>query len=258
MDKYNIEYYETSLENKPIFLFVNHKTSILCWAKIKEDSNKKLDVLTFDSHGDFHGGGINGENLIKSDLFFGSKYLTHLPHFTKCEEFINWNLLDDEKNRVFINEENKFLFINNDNFIDVAFMKNIVNNVFWYYLNLQGNHESGKCDGVKNSNHLFIRKNVKNLKQPLKPFILDIDLDFFVKENENNFNCSLISNKEIEENLTLQKKLFSNKLCLSLTIALEQDCCGGIENCLRILKKLEEVFKLDLLEKAKELIENSK
>lgn len=255
IDKYNIEYLETKLENKPIFIFVNHKTAVLCWAKIKEQIKEDLDVVTFDSHGDFHRGGINGENLLKSDLFFGSKNLTHLQHFSQCKEFINWNLLDDTQNSKFIEQENKFLFFNNDNFIDVAFMKNIVNNVYWYYLNLHGNAESGKCEDINDKDHFFIKHNVRSFKQPSKHFILDIDLDFFVKNPA--LDSTLISVNTIKKYLNLQKELFLNDLCVGLTIALEPSCCGGIDNCLLILKKLCSEFEMDLVSESEKLIKQA-
>jgi hypothetical protein len=256
VDKYNIAYLEIELECKPIFVFVNHKTAVLCWAKIKEQLKEDFEIITFDSHGDFHGGGINGENLLKSDLFFGSKYLTHLQHFSQCKEFINWNLLDDTQNSRFIKQEQKFLFFNNDNFIDVAFMKNIVNNVYWYYLNLHGNCGSGKCEDINDKDHFFIKHTIRSFKQPSKPFILDIDLDFFVKSP--GFNSSLVSINTMKKYLKLQKSLFSNELCRGLSIALEPGCCGGEDNCLKILNKLFQEFSLDLLLESKELIKRAK
>jgi len=252
INKYNIEYSKTTSKDKPIFVFVNHKTAILCWAQINNKNKTKKDIITFDSHGDFHGGVINSEDLIRSDLCFGSKYLTHLQPFTNCKEFLNWNLLDAVQNSQFIKQDKKFLFMNNDNFIDVAFMKNLVNDVFWYYLNLWGNCESGKCEDINDTDHFFKRYGVKKFKQPSKPFILDIDLDFFVKSP--GLDSSLVSINTIKKYLKLQKSLFLNDLCMGLSIALEPSCCGGEDNCLQILNKLCQEFKLNLLTKSKELI----
>jgi len=251
INKYNIEFLETKLDNKPVFIFVNHKTAVICWARIKEQIKEDLDIITFDSHGDFHGGGINGEDLLKSDLFFGSKYLPHLQHFTFCKEFLNWNLLDNTQNSQLIKQDKKFLFFNNDNFIDVAFMKNIVNNVYWYYLNLHGNSESGKCEDINDKDHLFIKHHVKGLKQPANFFILDIDLDFFVRDP--GLNSSIVPMNTIKKYFKIQKDLFSNELCKGLTIALEPGCCSN-DNCLKILNELCQEFNLNLLSESKELI----
>ncbi|MDO8623326.1 MAG: UPF0489 family protein [archaeon] len=255
IDKYNIEYSKINYKNKSIFIFVNHKTAVICWAKVKEQFKEDLDVVTFDSHGDFHGGVINGEDFSKSDLAFGSKHLTHLQHFSKCEEFLNWNLLDNLQNSQFIKQDKKFLFVNNDNFIDVTFMKDVIKDVFWYPLNVHGNAVSGKCEDFNDKNHLFIKSNIKKFKSPSKPFILDIDLDFFVKNPA--LDSTIISVNTIKKYLKLQKNLFSNELCKGLTLALEPDCCGGIDNCLIILKKLGIKFELDLISESKKLIKRA-
>jgi len=254
INKYDITYIERNLESKPVFVFVNHKTAVLCWAKIKNFTNQESDVITFDSHGDFKYGLINGEDPLKSELYFRSKYTPNktLKHFSENNEFLNWDLLNNEQNTRFIEKEKKFLVYCNDNFIDVAFMKNVVKNVHWYYLNLEGNTESGKCDDFMGNVHLFIRKEVSKFENPLKPFILDIDLDFYVKTPE--FSTLLISEDKIKNYIRLQKELFSNQLCKGLTIALEPGCCGGEENCLKILKILCDEFKIDLLPDSENLI----
>ena len=112
-DKYNIDYSENNLEHKPIFVFVNHKTALLCWAKIKNKIGKRVNVVTFDSHGDFMGGAFNGRDPGDRESYFGSKYMPHLPHFSKCGEFLSWDILNNEQNKKFVRTEKKFLFINN-------------------------------------------------------------------------------------------------------------------------------------------------
>ncbi len=255
INKYDIEYSKTISKDKPIFVFVNHKTAILCWAQIKKLFGQNFDVITFDSHRDFRKGVINGDASHEMDLCFGSKYLTHLQPFTNCKEFLDWNLLDDTQNSQFIKKDRKFLLFNNDNFIDVAFMKNVVGNVDWYYLNSDNDHESGKCEDVNGRDHFFRGYDVKKFKEPSKPFILDIDLDFFIKSP--GLESSLVSTNTIKKYLKLQKNLFLNDLCMGLSIALEPGCCGGEDNCLKILDELCQEFKLNLLPKSKELIRKS-
>ncbi len=109
VDKYNIEYLKIESLNKPIFIFVNHKTAVLCWSKIKEKLRTPPYVVTFDSHKDFHGGFIIGENPITKESCFGSKYLNHLKHFTKCDEFLNWDLSNKDQNNKFIQIQKNFL-----------------------------------------------------------------------------------------------------------------------------------------------------
>jgi hypothetical protein len=255
INKFNIEYLIINSQNKPIFIFVNHKTALMCWAEIKRRVGKKSDIITFDSHGDFHSGVINGEDLLKSDLVFGSKNLTHLQHFTKCKEFLDWDLLDNSQNSKLIEQDKKFLFYNNDNFIDVAFMKDIISDVYWYPFNMQGNAVSGKCEDINDKDHLFIKSNIKKFKSPSKPFILDIDLDFFVKELDSGL--SPISDTKIKKYLSLQKELFLNDFCKGLTIALEPGCCGGIDNCLSLLRKLCSKFEINLIAESEKLIKRA-
>ncbi len=52
-----------------------------------------------------------------------------MKHFNEYKEFVDWNPLDYQSSVKLISVEKKFLSRNNDNFIDVAFMKAIVNDV---------------------------------------------------------------------------------------------------------------------------------
>ena len=90
------------------------------------------------------------------------------------------------------------------------------------------------------------------------PFILDIDLDFFVK-NEELFShkFSIVSDTIIKKYLNLQKNLYLSNLCVGLTIALEPYYCGGLDNCWYILQKLSGEFEIDLTSKFNELIKKA-
>lgn len=253
MDKYDISHKKLNIGGKPLFIFVNHKTAVICWAKMKKEFGL-CDVLTFDSHKDFRDGAINGEDPGNSELYYGSKYNSHLKHFKGCGEFLKWNILDEDQNKKLICQEKRFLFYNNDNFIDVAFMKNVVSDVYWYYLNSFFGGKSGKCDDVNGKIHKYYMKYAKKFKNPKNNFILDIDLDFFAKEIDWKLN--LISDKMIKEYLILCKKLSKNNYCLGITIALEPGCCGGKENCLKLCEKFSEIFGVDIANISKKLIMN--
>jgi hypothetical protein len=255
IDKYNISYFKTYSNKKPVFVFVNHKTAVLCWAQLIKKIKYKPDVITFDSHSDFYGGLINGKDLLNEQDYYGSKYVPHLKHFTKSKEFLDWDLLDVQQNLKFIREDKKFLLSTNDNFIDVAFMKDIISDVYWYFLNIGGNRDSGKCDDFNNKNHLFIKSEVKKFKELKKPFILDIDLDFFAKEID--WAWDVIPKKTIDKYLELQKRIFNNEHCLGLTIALEPYFCGGTDNCISLFKTLCDKFGFNLVFEAEEMIKKA-
>ncbi len=186
--KFIIETQVVEFSKKQMFFFVNHKVAALCWAKLKEKFGL-CDVITFDSHADYSGGIISAADLSSSNkLLFGSRFLTHLPHFSLNREFIDWDISSDEENKKLIQKEHKFFFPTNDNFIDVAFMKNIVKNVYMYYLNRIGNTANNECDGINGSIHKFLDRKINKFVDPKDSFILDLDFDFFTKTVESDTN----------------------------------------------------------------------
>ncbi|MBU2576228.1 MAG: UPF0489 family protein [Nanoarchaeota archaeon] len=240
--KYNIAYKEISVDKKPLFIFINHRVSIVCWNKIREILGK-CDVVTLDSHRDFRNGFIF--KLDPDETFSSKHHKGNHPHFTLCEEFINWDLSDNEQNRLFIKEGKKFVGLLNDNFIDVAFMKDLVGDVFWYYSDTENDSSEGGCEDINGKIHKYHPLPIKEFKIPKRRFILDIDLDFFV-ENPALKNCTLMPQKKMKKYLNLIRKIMDNPNCLAITLALEPGCCGGKENCLKISKKLSNIVEIGL------------
>jgi len=240
--KYNINYKEIDFNGKSLFIFVNHRVSIICWNKIKEIFGK-CDVITFDSHRDFREGFIF---KLDPEKTFGSKYHKyHHPHFTLCEEFINWDLSNQEQNIKFMKEGENYVGLLNDNFIDVAFMKDIINDVFWYYFKTENDDHKSRCEDIEGKDHNYTPNKIDKFHIPEGKFILDIDLDFFVN-NPALRDCTLISTNQMKKNLSIIKKEIDHQKCVGITIALEPDCCGGEENCLKILKELSSKLGVDL------------
>jgi len=249
-DKHNIDYKEISFGKKPLFIFVNHRVALICWSKIKETFGK-CDILTFDSHRDFRDGFIF---KLDPEETFGSKYNRYKhPHFTSCKEFISWDLLNYEQNVKFMKEGNTYVGLLNDNFIDVAFMKNIIGDVFWYYFNTENKTHKSKCDDIDGKDHDYIPNKISKFNMPKNKFILDMDLDFFVN-NPGLSDCSMLDANEIKKNLEVVKKAIGNQNCVGITIALEPGCCGGEGNSLKILKELFPELTEENLKAAIEMI----
>lgn len=260
-NRFDLTYSIEKIWGKDLFVFVNHKVAPLCWARLKKIAGV-CDVVSFDSHRDYSDGVIirgDAEKLSNSataESALYSKYNRNgLPHFTSSNEFMDWDLLDDEKNKEIVEREHKYFKPINDNFIDVAFMKNIVENVHCYYLNSDNRANSGKCDDIYGKDHFFTMTNIAEFKVPVNRFILDIDLDFFSKiDHEITGIRELIPEIEIRKYLSLMKSLGKRENCVGVTIALEPDCCGSEENCLRICGVVSEVFRKEILSIAKPLL----
>jgi len=258
-DRFKITYEQKTILKKDLFLFINHKTATLCWAKLTK-KNGMCDVITFDSHGDFrHGIITQGDLLTLSGVPDNKKYLsskysrTDLPHFTTSTEFMGWDLLDDDTNKELIERQHKFFTQLSDNIIDIAFMKNIVKDVYCYYVIQQGNANSGKCDDFNGDDHFFNISNIEEFVEPDKKFILDIDFDFFISYD---LSYNLIPDYKIREYLELMKRLGQREDCIGITIALEPDNCGSDCNCMKISKFFSQVFKKDIMNVVKSLLES--
>lgn len=259
-NKYEIAYKKKIIFEKDTFLFVNHKTATLCWAKLKKEKGL-CDVITFDSHGDFRCGIITqGDMLIlatlpQNKIYLSSKYTrSDLPHFTSSTEFMAWDLLDKERNKELIEGQHKFFLQNNDNFIDVAFMKNIVKDVNCYYFQQQGNATSGICDDINGNDHFFNIRQFEEFTEPANKFILDIDFDFFTSYDPS---YNLVLNNKMKDYLEFMKKLGQRENCIGITIALEPDNCGSYSNCMKISEYFSQVFRYDIMNLVTYLIDLS-
>ena|GEM_PF-4735254 len=255
-NRFDISYISNTFNGKKIYVFVNHKTAVLCWAKISK-IKRKVDVISLDSHPDFANGSIFTDRGKMQYEVFGSKFLPHLPHFSKSEKFCMWDPSNDNQNKQIIEREHRYLTVLNDNFIDVAFMKDIIGNCYWYYLNKKGgNSKIVKCDDLDGKIHQFFPNHINQFEIPEGNFILDIDLDFFVFDDDD-FKTHLISENNFSEYMKLILKLSESDSCVGITIALEPACCGGIQNCLAICEKCEKMG-LPLLGLGRKVLEKTR
>ena len=255
--KFDITYSIEKIWNKDLFIYVNHKVATLCWAVLKQKT-ELCDVITFDSHRDYRDGVILQKKTTTESLTlpiekrcFSSKYYQEVdfPHFTTSKEFMHWNPLDEKQNER-IALEQKYFAPNNDNFIDVAFMKGLVSNVYCYFIQTRNETHSGKCDDVFGKTHFFEMMHIENFRKP-KPnrkFVLDIDQDFFTKSDYESGDPEsvVIPEPDLKKYISLMKSLGQQENCVGITLALEPDCCGSEENCLTICSYFSEVFDKDI------------
>ncbi len=240
--KFDLTYSAEKIWNKDLFIFVNHKVATLCWAILKVKT-ELCDVITFDSHRDYRDGVILQREATMESLTLplekrclSSMYYQDVafPHFTTSKEFMNWNPLDEQQNNERIAKEQKYFSPNNDNFIDVAFMKGLVNNVCCYYLHTRNQTDSGKCDDVFGKNHFFEMRHIDNFRKPKRnrKFILDIDLDFFANFDYESDHPEfvIIPKSDLNKYFSLMKSLGQQENCAGITLALEPDCYGSEEN----------------------------
>lgn len=254
--KFDLTYSAEKIWGKDLFIFVNHKVAPLCWAILKE-KNELCDVLTFDSHRDYCDGVILQREVTMESFLpvekrcFSSKYNRLFPHFTISKEFVDWNPLSKEQNNELIVKERKYFLPLNDNFIDVAFMKGIIANVYCYYVKTRNRTNSGKCDDIFGKDHLFAMDDIKNFRElPFnRKFILDIDLDFFttVDYEADQIDPEIVPAPDLKVYLNLIKTLSKRKNCVGLTLALEPGCCGSEENCLKLCEHLSKSFDKDIV-----------
>jgi hypothetical protein len=213
--KWNYNYKFEKVNQKEVYSFINHKISCLCWAKLKEKYGI-LDVIGFDSHLDFKCGMIvelNEVNLFYDNILVKNKSILE----SKNELFNNWNLCSDKENKEIFNKE-LFFTTGNDNFFDIAFLKNIIKNANVYFnYDLSSNYYYKNGKNEKLNNHNFNYDKISNFVQPKEDFILDIDLDFFVEKIESK---NLLINN-YEKYINKLKNLFNNEKCKGICIALE-------------------------------------
>jgi len=223
VDDYDISHIPGVLNNKDVFVFVNHKTALFCWAKLKEKFGA-FDVISFDSHNDYSGGFLYSANEPNPQLIaLGSKFVIHKPHFSTSDEFMKWNLLNDAENYRIVTKEHKFLKRISDNHIDVAFMKDIIKDFHTYYHTLDGSTSNSECDDINGQIHKFYLNPVTDFVEPTKPFVLDIDLDFFVYKSD--WDRKLMEESKMKKYLILFSNLFKSRYCIGVTIALEPNFC---------------------------------
>lgn len=258
-DKHDIRHEYVEVDGKSIFVFVNHKAAVPCWAKLAQEP---CDLITFDSHDDFY------SMLIVKDgdpwaFTHGrtdepqSRHAApgqHDVHFSTDVKFVAWGPQSDVQNAQLIAKEHRFLTYNNDNIIDVAFAKNIIGGAFSYYdvnHNAHARNSRITAYGLNDVPHKFKRDHVDKLVQPTQKFILDVDIDFFFRYGDyKHLSCDDAKRDNYGEKI---KQLLEDDNCVGMTIALEPGCCGGVENCLDTCKSLGNKIGIDLEKIAEKL-----
>ena len=239
------------INEKHIFLFVDHRDALLCWKKAidKKWISRENLLLHIDKHAD-----LSMEDIIKSDSInlynLSDEELNNFRN-TKLDNtmFIFAGILSKTIKTVvsFHREDDGFDFEwvkINDNIKYFEYEESLI-----YSLNLK----------YFNEINLNLNKNITKLKYIYdnKDIILDIDLDYFtqgfpqeVRSLDKNDIDDIFSNNNFKDIYNKSK---------IITIALEPLFCGGDDDCLYIFKRIIKFIgktKYDLLKDAKELLKN--
>ncbi len=235
-DYWNLEHEELTLQGKSVYLFLNHKVASYCWAQIRKEYGT-LDVITFDSHYDC----LRVVLDVQRNLGFSDDKQGEL-NIGNHNVFSSWK--SDKKDK---EEYRKFFSQNNDNFIYISMMKNDIKNISSYYHNdINHSDNSFVSKDINGGEHYFKRTSIRKFVKPKSQFILDVDLDFFVKQDEN-FNYYLIADSLIDKYLNLLKELFDNESCKGLSIALEPIFFSKKTELRNLLYLMEKKFSTNLL-----------
>jgi len=256
-----MEFLETSLRGKKLYIMREHRTALLCWKRaFKEQRIVRNSLLV---HIDAH-----------SDLYSDDTHIMDARRLPGMEE--------KEAGR-FVNS----LRYDNSEFVIPAMHAQLVKDAIcigWRHGKDAGTHiRKGEgitehmvimADGVEHRAYYCPTQNLSSLfsfysylglntqhedvakaYETANPMILDIDLDFFTYKNEQIYAKNTA---DIREQLTSNafKRLLDRAAII--TIALEPECCGGKEQCMEIARVLNEcVFipnGLDALSAIEELL----
>jgi len=254
----NLNYLEYEVNDKKLFIIKDHSVALLCWYKVFKNNliQKNTTLFHIDKHPDF----CYNDSLKEKSL----KLL---------------DMSEEEITRYILNE------LRNDNsefIVDAMFSKLIkdgicisYNSCSYYGNSIDGSYSTTKkkqfiSEEIEHNYYLEESQNISNivgyqaligdscvhqdtdkLFKEANNLILDIDLDFFTYLNEINYakNSLDIKNQITSESF---KEIFSKSKVI--TIALEPECCGGIQQCLEILNVFnEELFKPNNLDIYKEI-----
>lgn len=249
MSKYISTKLRTTSNGKPVDIFVNHKLAVFSWAEMNSLQNQEVNLITFDSHNDFAHGQLQSANE-NSSVPILENISQHPDSSPTLKEFYKWNPLSEEENERILMKR-RFLKPTNDNQIDVAFGKGIINNAFRYFVfrNL-GQDEPRDCKDCNGTTHTVLSRSIDELEPVDGLFVLDIDLDVFARPNGQSDGkggeaFEMTDDDTIKQTLVKIHDLFTSEKCLGLTIALESDFCGGQENCEHIWGIVKEKFGLE-------------
>lgn len=237
-----IDYFTDSLSNNhfEIDIMEEHRFAFYFWNKRKIEletfKNEKglLDLVTIDYHKDLCFSDYE-ENIL-NDL--------NLQNM-KDVAFFCWDKLNG----------------NNDGHILSATHLNIINDVYVLYKDLSGENENFEHKDKFNNIHKIklytdVDKFFSKISNTENNFILDIDLDYFVKTKsiENGKKIYLDNLNEVDKVLTKENKNFLLSKSKLVTLAREMMYCGGVKYSNMIMDGLnEKLFRNKLLNNWSEL-----
>lgn len=213
-------------EKDKTVLMDNHRCATWFWLK---NLNKELKY-----------------NLLHIDTHFDILPLSHNVTLSK-DQFESFNLFEylnfDGRNEIQAHNQEVYLTFRWDNYI-VPFIEHYFNNITNLYMIVNQTHDAQfrlGTDIIETKTHLEISygydilRSLDNLFDSNQNWIINFDIDFFFKNN-----IQIYSDEYIYETL-LRIQKFVNLETSIFTVALSPSCCGGWNNCLKIIKTMKEM-----------------
>lgn len=258
---YSLKYAEFDLNGRKLFVVINHPTVLLCWLTAFRykliDRNSR--IVHIDKHADLNISASNiniSRKLLKMDISTQENLVSRKLHPDHSEFIVNAMFCGLIQHGVAVgfdcrgNVNGEFIADKNPMTGKIVFNDCDKRSHIFYTLK---SHNLDKLE--KRMKEIFGQTHHLKTNPFNGQLILDIDLDYFTREDRKSRKFMLQRKQNIEKQMQNKylKDLFERSKVV--TIALEPKFCGGINNTLCILGLLERFVPalkgLDVVENCK-------